>query len=80
MRDFTASDSSGRTKFSVKILRIRSRPSAAAASSSVAQYMPSRYSSTKVGTPKPCFICAVRSLRTIFPGNAATIFSSNASF
>ena len=58
---------------------MRLSPCWASSTSVVVQYMPSRYSSTKVGTLEPRFMSAVRSLRTTLPGKAATTFSSSAS-
>ena len=50
-----------------------------ASSSSVEQYIPSRYSSTKVGTFAPRFMSDVRSLRTILPPKCSNSLQSSSS-
>ncbi|CKF43974.1 Uncharacterised protein [Streptococcus pneumoniae] len=72
--DFTFSASSGRTKLSDKIFLTICTPSFILFSSSVAQYIPSKYSSTYTGTFAPSLIFFVKSLRTTFPAKCAFNF------
>src|SRR6266581_7757318 len=50
-----------------------------AVGSSVAQYLPSRYSSTYTGTLAPTLTLRTRSLRTTFPANTSLAFWSSSS-
>src|SRR5437867_11391363 len=50
-----------------------------ATESSVAQYLPSRYSRTKAGTVAPTLTARTRSLRTTFPASARATFRSRSS-
>src|SRR5262245_19592729 len=68
--------SSGRAKFADRVLLTTRSPASMAAGSSVAQYFPRRYSSTKTGTLAPTFTLRTKSLRTTFPAKIAVVFSS----
>src|SRR5919106_6253669 len=65
--DWALFASSGRTKFKESVVLTTRSPASMAAGSSVAQYLPSRYSSTKTGTLAPTLTLRTRSLRTTFP-------------
>src|SRR5215208_4109200 len=52
-------------------------PASIAKGSSVAQYLPSRYSSTKTGTFAPTLTLRTRSLRTTLPANTEVVFWSS---
>jgi hypothetical protein len=54
------------------------RPASMATGSSVAQYFPNRYSSTKTGTLAPTFTLRTKSLRTTLPANTEAAFRSSA--
>src|SRR6516165_17854 len=69
--------SSGRTKFADRVLLTTRSPASMAAGSSVAQYLPSRYSSTKTGTLAPTFTFRTKSLRTTLPAKADAVFWSS---
>src|ERR1700690_2684774 len=71
MADLTASRSSGFTYFDESVSRTNSSPSFIVSSSVDAQYLPSRNSITKAGTPKALRIRRSRSLRTTKPGNTS---------
>src|SRR5262245_38739428 len=68
--------SSGRAKFADRVLLTTRSPASMAAGSSVAQYFPSRYSSTKTGTLAPTFTLRTKSLRTTFPAKIDVVFAS----
>src|SRR5262249_57600813 len=67
---------SGRTKFDDIVVLTTFSPASMATGSSVAQYFPSRYSSTKTGTFAPTFTFRTRSLRTTLPANTDAAFLS----
>src|SRR6516164_103360 len=69
--------SSGRTKFADRVLLTTRSPASMATGSSVAQYFPSRYSSTKTGTFAPTFTLRTKSLRTTLPANTDAAFRSS---
>src|SRR5713226_5766128 len=62
--DWTRFASSARTKFSANVEFTILSPASTAKASSVAQYFPSRYSSTYTGTVEPNFSFRTSSLRT----------------
>src|SRR3954452_25262894 len=72
--DWALFASSGRTKFAVIMLLTTRSPASMAAGSSVAQYLPSRYSRTKTGTLAPTLTLRTRSLRTTLPANTEVAF------
>ena len=72
--DCTALASSGRTKFSERVVLTTRNPASIATGSSVAQYLPSRYSSTNTGTFAPTLTLRTRSLRTTFPAKTDVVF------
>src|ERR1017187_8850734 len=71
--------SSARTKLSDSVLFTTRRPASRAARSSVAQYLPSRYSRTKTGTFAPTLILRTRSLRTTLPAKISAALRSRGS-
>ena len=75
--DWALLDSSGRTKFDEMVSLTTRSPASMATGSSVAQYLPSRYSSTKTGTLDPTFTFRTRSLRTTLPAKTDVAFWSN---
>src|SRR2546429_2991628 len=75
--DWALFDSSGRTKFSDNVQLTNFNPAFIATGSSVAQYFPSKYSSTKTGTFAPTFTLRTRSLRTTFPAKMEDTFWSS---
>src|SRR6478672_11529503 len=68
--------SSGRTKFDDSVVLTTLSPASMAAGSSVAQYLPSRYSRTKTGMLAPTLTLRTRSLRTTFPAKTCVDFWS----
>ena len=72
--DWALFASSGRTKFEESVLLTTRSPASMAAGSSVAQYLPSRYSRTKTGTLAPTFTLRTRSLRTTLPAKTDVAF------
>src|SRR5512145_1464767 len=63
-------------KFAAMIVFTTRSPASMATGSSVAQYFPSRYSSTKTGTLAPTFTLRTKSLRTTFPAKMDVVFAS----
>ena len=78
--DWTLFASSGRTKFEEIVVLTTRSPASMAAGSSVAQYFPSRYSSTKTGTFAPTFTLRTRSLRTTLPAKTDAAFWSSSAW
>src|ERR1017187_2811133 len=69
--------SSGRTKLEEIVLLTTFNPASMATGSSVAQYLPNRYSRTNTGTLAPTFTLRTRSLRTTLPANTEAAFLSS---
>src|SRR5713226_600669 len=77
--DWTRFASSARTKFSANVEFTILSPASTAKASSVAQYFPSRYSSTYTGTVEPNFSFRTSSLRTTLPAKTCVTLRSSAS-
>src|SRR4051812_37768239 len=76
MNDCALFASSGRTKFADRVELTTRSPASIAARSSVAQYLPRRYSRTNTGTLAPTLTLRTRSLRTTFPANTVAALRS----
>src|SRR5512135_3575716 len=76
-RDCALFDSSGRTKLSARVELTTRSPASMTAGSSVAQYLPSRYSRTNTGTLAPTLTLRTKSLRTTFPAKTSVALRSS---